>query len=83
MTIKVTEEMRQAALRELRGELTDEELSALHLAAVENFEAVEIPGQERPDWEQISIELERLLTPSDPAQLPTAESVVEGGGVKC
>lgn len=56
MTITVTEEMRAAAL-ELRGEL-----SARHQEKVEDFETVDIPGQVRPDWCQISEGLDQLLT---------------------
>lgn len=72
MTIKVTEEMRQAGLRELQGELTDDELAVLlHRDEVENcFDAVEIPGQVRPTWEEISAGLEQLLAPD-------AASVIE------
>lgn len=68
MTITVTEEMRQAGYRELRGELTDEELSALHQAEVEAFEPVDIPGQVKPTWEEISEGLEQLLTPKEEEQ---------------
>jgi len=68
MTITVAEEMRQAWYRELRGELTDEELSALHQVEVENFETVEIPGQVKPTWEEISEGLEQLLTPKEEEQ---------------
>lgn len=67
MTIKVTEEMRQAGLRELQGELTDDELAALlHRAEVDNyFDAVEIPGQVKPGWEEVSEFLEQILTPNE------------------
>lgn len=66
MTITVTEEVRAAALRELRGELTGEELeemSALHQAEVEGMENIHVPGVERPSWEEISEGLEQLLNP--------------------
>ncbi len=67
--IQVNDEMRAAALRELQGELTDDELAALHRAEVENcFDAVEIPGQVRPTWEEISADLEQLLTPKEEEQ---------------
>lgn len=51
MTIKITEEMRKTASLELAGE---NELAAVH-----------VPGQQRPDWEQISIELEAMLSPEE------------------
>lgn len=70
LIIKVTEEMRQAASRALQGDLTDEEweeLGALQYQAeeVEAFETVEIPGQVKPGWEEVSEFLEQILTPKE------------------
>lgn len=66
--VQVNDEMRALALRELQGELTDDELAALHRAEVENCDAVETPGQVKPTWEQISADLEQLLTPKEEEQ---------------
>lgn len=52
MTIKVTEEMRQAGLHQ-------------HQVEVESFEEFEFPGQVKPSWEEISKELDKLLTPKE------------------
>ena len=70
MIIKVTEEMRQAASRALQGDLTDEEWEELGhsvqiQAEVEAFEMVEIPGQVKPGWEEVSEFLEQILTPKE------------------
>lgn len=53
MTIKVTEKMRQAASRYMAEGLRE-------LGEIEH-----VPGQQRPDWEQVSIELEAMLSPEE------------------
>lgn len=38
----------------------------LHRAEVDNyFDAVEIPGQVKPGWEEVSAFLEQILTPNE------------------
>lgn len=58
MAIKVTEEMRQAALNELVGEQNK-------VAAALELENIQVPGQVKPGWEEISADLSPLLTPAE------------------